>query len=175
MRSLVVICGLVVSVMMTAAGEPRRVKTTRGPRLKAEYMVSSTVTPDTVAGDSVIALVGLSGYDKPLRSRHESMFVTNRSQRRLSGLEIIIGYTDMSGRSLHRRSVRLRLDLPPGETSRVEFGSWDSQQSFYYHRSPRPARSQATPYDVKCMITGVSSGDTIFVSFSSDKNYEQQQ
>ncbi|MDE6280047.1 MAG: hypothetical protein K2M05_08760 [Paramuribaculum sp.] len=175
MRWIVLTVVTLLSLMVTALSAPRRVKTTRGNRLKAEYVASVTASPDSVAGDSVISHIGLSGYDKPLRSRRESMFVTNRSQRHVSALEVLIAYTDMSGRTLHRRSVTLKLDLSPGETSRVEFGSWDSQQSFYYHRSPRPAKAQATPYNIKCRISSLSSGDTIFVSSSSDKIYEQKQ
>lgn len=170
---LIVTMAVTVAAAMTATEAPRRVKTTRGPRLKAEYTAPAAGSRDTVGGeaaDSVIAFVGLSGYDKPLRSRRESLFVTNRSARTLSGLEIEIAYSDMSGRSLHRRPVTVAVDLPPGETKRVEFGSWDSQQSFYYHRSPRPSKAQATPYDVKCRITGVSSGDTVYVSNSVDKH-----
>lgn len=173
MRSIILIVVALMSLMVTALSAPRRVKTTRGNRLKAEYVTSVAAGTDTVTADSIISLIGLSGYDKPLRSRRESLFVTNRSQRHLSGLELLIVYSDMSGRTLHRRPVALRLDLPPGETSRAEFGSWDSQQSFYYHRSPRPAKAQATPYDIKCRITGLSSGDTIFVSTSTYKSYEQ--
>lgn len=108
--------------------------------------------------DTVTATTGLmtvSGYEKPLRSVRESAMFTNESDRTVCGLTLDLSYADMKGRELHRRSVKLECDIPPGATRQIYWPTWDRQFTFYYHRSPKP-RGLATPYDVTCRV------DTIF-------------
>lgn len=96
--------------------------------------------------------VRLSGYDKPLASRSESLFVSNRLDREITEIELSLTYTDMRGRMLHEAVRRVRAVIPPGATRRVEFPSWDRQQSFYYHRGRKPRVADVTPYDVSCRV-----------------------
>lgn len=90
-----------------------------------------------------------AGYDKTLRANRETLFITNGSQTAaVAGVFFTIEYLDTQGRQLHRRRVQRHVDLPPGETRRIDIPSWDRQCSFYYRRSTRP-RTSAIPYDVR--------------------------
>lgn len=110
-----------------------------------------------VAADTIFApadsLVTLSGYEKPLRSRRETFFVTNTSPQHISAVNITLEYLDSSGRQLHSRTITIPADIPPGETRKVDTPSWDTQLTFYYCESP-PARVTARcyPYSVRSRI-----------------------
>ena len=54
----------------------------------------------------------------------------------------------MKGRTLDMRNVKIDIDLPAGETRRIDIKAWDRQKVFYYHLSPVPRTAQATPYQV---------------------------
>ena len=99
----------------------------------------SLVTMTPADGD-----ITLSGYDKPLRSSVESMFVTNHTSDTLTALRLDCTYTDLRGRELH------------SATRQITFPSWDRQHSFYYHRSQKPRRAAAAPYDFKCRVTSIT-------------------
>jgi hypothetical protein len=129
--------------------------TLRG-KLKA---AGARVEHDTVAPapfDTIVApgaeVVRLSGYDKPLRSSAETLFVSNGLEVAIEQLAVRIVYSDMSGRQLHERVVELRVHVPAGATRQVRFKSWDTQKSFYYHRGQRPRVDAVTPYSVNCMV-----------------------
>lgn len=94
----------------------------------------------------------LSGYDKTLNSRMESLFVSNRLQRDITELELLITYSDMKGRMLHKAVRRIRAIVPAGETRRIEFSSWDKQNTFYYHKGRAPRTKNVTPYKVSCEV-----------------------
>ena len=111
----------------------------------------SFVTMTPADGD-----ITLSGYDKPLRSSVESMFVTNHTSDTLTALRLDCTYTDLRGRELHTRSVDADIELLPGATRQITFPSWDRQHSFYYHRSQKPRRAAAAPYDFKCRVTSIT-------------------
>lgn len=98
--------------------------------------------------------MAVSGYDKALRSRRESFFVSNKlgGEDAIVWLEFTIGYYDMSGRELNSRRASLHCDIPAGATRNLTIPTWDTQQAFYYYRSQRPRRSVATPYNVKFTI-----------------------
>lgn len=112
-------------------------------RLTQRFDTLRSVTPSAVR---------LSGYDKPLTSRTESIFVTNRLGGEITEIEIRLTYSDMSGRMLHETVRSVRTIIPAGETRRVEFPSWDRQQSFYYHRGRKPRTAGVSPYDVRCEV-----------------------
>lgn len=94
----------------------------------------------------------LSGYDKPLRATRESMFVTSSLNDTIRGLRVQLDYYDMSGRKLHSRHVDIAADIPPSDTRNVDFKSWDTQKSFYYHLGQKPRRGSATPYKVEAHV-----------------------
>ncbi len=106
---------------------------------QAMAKADSIVIPDS-------AQVKLYGYDKPLRSRRETVFVSNNTDYDIQSLTITTQYVDGKGRQFHQSTRRID-----------EYPSWDTQQSFYYVGSKR-ARVSGTPYNVRQTV------DTIFVS-----------
>ena len=141
--------------------QSQRRRTTR-KNLKPIHMTEKrpVSVPDTIALDTLDSpdnhlKVRLSGYDKPLRSTRESLFATNRTPYDIDGIILKLTYIDSSGRELHSRLVTVRCDIPRGATRKIDFRSWDSQQSFYYKLSPKPKRDGATPYDIKCHATAI--------------------
>jgi hypothetical protein len=117
---------------------------------------------DTLRDEAAARVIAVSGYEKPLRSRHETMLVTNRdSALTVTSVSLDITYTDMQGRTLHKRTATASLTLPPGTTRLLDIKSWDVNQLFYYHINvPARTSSQATPYRVliapKAIITSKS-------------------
>lgn len=91
--------------------------------------------------------VSFSGFEKPQSSSLESFFITNSTDRTLTGVTLYIEYLDAQGRQLHKRFLRLSCDVPPGETRRAELKSWDKQNTFYY-RDSAPSRRQGASFTV---------------------------
>ncbi|MDE6027755.1 MAG: hypothetical protein K2G23_06770, partial [Muribaculaceae bacterium] len=92
--------------------------------------------------------IEFSGYDKKLTSSSESFFVTNRSNRTITAIELTIDYLTLDGRQLNKKFHKIQCAIPPGETRMVDVKSWDTQHSFYYEKSA-PARAAGTPFTVK--------------------------
>ncbi len=133
-------------------------KTLRGklhPRPAVTTVADSTARP-TAAFDTVRNVgrddLRLSGYDKTLNSRVESLFVSNRLDRDITEIELRITYSDLKGRMLHKAVRRIRAIVPAGETRRVEFPSWDRQNTFYYHKGRAPRTRNVTPFKVTCEV-----------------------
>lgn len=148
---------LAVAIPLGATGGEKRQNSTRHglkaiPRQTAQVSAASL---DTITGDGIA--VDFYGYEKTLRSTRETVFVTNRSSRPTAALRFTINYYDAQGRLLHSRQVRAAAEIPPGETRRLDFPSWDKQCTFYYTGSPRP-RTPAIPYSIKI------TGDTVFTN-----------
>lgn len=145
---------IMVALAMQAWGQ-------RTTRSSLKPIADSGEVKAGVAGDTLYNMVdtlpvSVSGYEKLLRSRRESMFVTNKGAFAISALMLEIEYFDDSGRQLHKRMVQLRCDVPPGETRMVGFASWDKQLAWYYMKSEPPrTRFQATPYDVRVRVVYV--------------------
>lgn len=142
------------------AAEQRRRTTRKNLRLAPANITATVAAPDTILVDSIATADGeapirLSGYDKPLRSPRESLFVTNNTTLDIDGIVLALDYFDKSGRKIHSRSVTVRCDLPKGQTRKIDFASWDIQQSFYYKLSPQPRRDGASPYDIRCHATAI--------------------
>lgn len=125
----------------------------RGLKLRGQEATNTAVS---VACDTVSAptFVAVSGYDKPLRSRRESVFVANSdTARTLHSVELEITYTDMQNHMLHRRTKWVTANAAPGERRLLTFPSWDVQCVFYYHQNqPYRPRTQATPYKVSIRV-----------------------
>ncbi len=116
--------------------------------------VQTAITSDTIvpAPDSVV----VSGFEKPLRSTRETMFVTNNTGRPLTALTLSIEYLDMRGRQLHRAVHTVAEAIPPGETRRVSVDSFDHDGLFYYHLTGSNARSgHPTPFDVRVTVASI--------------------
>lgn len=163
MRNLflkIVAVTILFSAVTAQSESPRSVRTTRKSarvdvRRYAEKKGGEQNTDTLVAfGD----IVRVSGYDKPLRSSHETALFINNGDRRVERASVRFLYKDMKGRMLHSCKKCIDVWVEPGETGMMRWKSWDVQQSYYYHRSQRPRLSSATPYDVECSV------DTLFVS-----------
>lgn len=141
---------------MVAASATARQRTTR-KGLKVETSTTADVQSDSslIYDMAIVDSVTLAGYDKPLRSHRETLFVSNHLQADITYLIVHCEYYDMKGRQLHATDHKITCDIPAGETRQIYFSSWDKQQSFYYYLSSRPRRVDATPYKVKCRVTAV--------------------
>lgn len=143
---LLIISFLSLSV---AADNTTRKKLHRTEKYDSTEMRSDTVTLTKEA-------VRLSGYEKPLRSTKESVFLTNQSDKKLVYVKLLLDYYDEDGRQLHQREVELNCDVPAHETRQLIFPSWDKQKTFYYYLSSKPKSALGTPYKVKTTaLTGV--------------------
>ncbi|MBD5224700.1 MAG: hypothetical protein HDS68_01865 [Bacteroidales bacterium] len=139
---------LLIAAATGWAASPQRVNTiTRNLKpLNHREGINATEPFDTVrATDDDVRL---SGYEKTLRATRETIFISNRSDsREIGGIIFTVTYLDNSGRILHRRRVEAHPSIPPGETRRLDFPTWDRQMTFYYKGSPRP-RVSSIPYDI---------------------------
>ncbi len=146
---------IVLATALTAAAQ-----TTTRQRLRTAQAAAAAApltAVDTLARPEP-HIVDVNGYDKPLRSRRETFFVTNNSRRDLRGIAFTITYYDSARRMLHSASHNVGADIPAGETRQMSIPSWDKQFNFYYRRSTTSQRAeQATPYDVSIKV------DTLFV------------
>lgn len=117
-----------------------------------------TISMDTDSVDfrsRIVPAIRFYGFDKTVTGSQESFFISNALESHVNGMEILITYFDMKGRQLHRRRVSLDCNIPSGETIRTDIKSWDTQKSFYYHRSVKPRR-QATPFEVSIELLSVT-------------------
>ena len=140
-----------------AGASPRspKVSTRRGTPAKSVRTAErkDAVSFDTIRFSSVTphdSLLRLAGYDKPLRSRHETLHITNLSETLIIlavGLEI--EYLDLQQRTLHSREAEVRATIPPLSTRLGRIPSWDVQQSFYFVGGQQPRTSNVTPYNVR--------------------------
>lgn len=162
-KILCVAVGLLSGLTFTAEARKIRTRhsipksTEKGVAAKeAEQPTGISMATDSIAFcDSIRPAIRFYGFDKTVNSSVESFFISNELKSALSGLEVRITYTDMKGRQLHKRTVRIDTPIPAGETMRTDIKSWDTQKSFYYHKSVRPKR-QATPFDVKVELLSVT-------------------
>ncbi len=152
MKLMLLILMLCITVGTVNADKVQR--TTRKIPRTAATASTTKMADSTSPTDSCIITtssdISLSGYEKPLRSRTETVFATNHSEHHISKLHLTISYHDMQGRELHTRSISVRCDIPPGTTRLITFPSWDKQQVFYYRLSSKPVRADGTPYDIHC-------------------------
>lgn len=126
-------------------------RTTRRPlRVKPVADTLSYATVDTVKCPGRLVIV--SGYEKPLRSMRETVHVTNADTLRLMrAVKLDILYLDVDGNQVHRKSVSIDCNIPPGETKMLSFKSWDIQNRFFYSGGPKP-RVPAYPFTVRMLV-----------------------
>ena len=125
-------------------------RTTRRNLTPRENIVAAC---DTIFSDPLDLVI--SGYDKPLTSRHETFVVPNNSSVHITSITVEFNYTDLNGRQLHSRTAKIDCDIPPRQTRQLKTGSWDTQFNFYYHMSQQPRR-RSTPYKATHRIISTS-------------------
>lgn len=134
-----VIAVAVMCVALFAMPRNTRSKLVRPSSSKVVENTSAIViTADTLTDTRDIdSCLMITDYQKTLRSRVESLMITNRTVAdTIRHLVIDIDYHDTSGTQLNRREVSIDVTVPPGETRHVSFQAWDRQQLFYYHLTP---------------------------------------
>ena len=153
MKRYALLCLLSAAAVFTSptASAQRTTRSRLKPAPQSEK-VSSKADFDTVATAADSLLFSFSGYEKTLRSPKETFFVTNLSNSIIDRLALAITYKDMKGRVLDSREVNVDIEVPAGATRRVDIRSWDRQNVFYYHLSPVPRTSHATPYLVSVSL-----------------------
>lgn len=144
---------LIASALCASADKTTR-KGLKADRLKVQTEKTDSI--DTFKPSP--GMIRLSGYDKPLRSYKESIYVTNASRRNLSYINLEITYLDEAGRQLHKRNIKLNVNIPAGETRQVIFSSWDKQRNLYYIKSGKPRRSDGTPYSISAEVIEAAYG-----------------
>lgn len=113
--------------------------------VRGSFMVASQC-PDCNNGYK-LEQISFSGFDKPGRSTTESFFITNNTDRNMTGVTLYIEYLTPDGRQLHKRFLNLSCDIPAGETRKADIRSWDTQRSFHYDKSV--AGKRTSPFTVR--------------------------
>lgn len=153
---------LIITVVLTATAALSQRTTRHGLKVDPDAVGAvlehaSKARYDTIAPPEA-SMIEVNGYDKPLRSRRETFFVTNNSKRHIGAIAYTITYYDTQHRMLHRAAHNVDIDIPAGQTRQANMRSWDTQHSFYYVHSAVPDRTKkATPYEVTISV------DTLFV------------
>ncbi len=128
----------------------------RTTRMKLKPISTEIKHSDTIKThlDTIVPeedMIILSGYDKTRKSRKESFFATNSSDKTLKAIQVKFIYYDMDGRMLHQEVHKIDCKIPAGETRQLHVSSWDKQLSFYYCNSSKS--STGIPYDIEYVIT----------------------
>ena len=141
---------IVISLVLSLPAAPKKIgyklKTPKTSKTDDEYVRGSfMVASQCLDCNNGYRLdqITFSGFDKPQSSNVETLFITNGTDRTLSGVNLYIEYLDSEGRQLNKRFIRLSCAIPPGETRYAEIPTWDKQHSFYYHRSQAAKRGGA--------------------------------
>lgn len=146
-------------VMTAVAAKALAIDNTTRRKLKVDpakaHLVDTRPSADTLTSPLLLDSISLSGFDKPLRSKRETLFVSNGTATDISGIVVDCDYSDLAGRQLHRRQVTVRCDIPAGQTRQISFRSWDCQEAFHYRLSAKPRRADGTPFDVRCTVVAV--------------------
>lgn len=134
-------------------------------RKNTDITAVETIDPDTtnlemVAGSFMVASqckdcnngyrlnqVVFTGFDKNQGNSKESFFIINNTDRTLTGVSLYIDYRTLDGRQLHKRFFKLSCNIPAGETRKADIPTWDTQRSFYYHKS-KAAKHPGNPFEV---------------------------
>lgn len=145
---------LLLTLPALICAEPQHLTRRLPPASRRTAATAAAEPCDTIRDRHITDSVTVAGFDKPLRSVRESMFVTNRTTDSITGLGIEISYYDTQHRLLHRAAHAVSCDIPASETRRIEVRSFDRVGSFHYRLSPLPRGTRAaTPFDATVRVT----------------------
>lgn len=100
-------------------------------------------------GDKARMALRLYGYDKPHNAIKESVFASNLlSTDTIDSVQFEVDYFTLDDVKLHTRLVKLQVSIPPGESRRLLYPSWDATRTFYYFRTPPGRKVGLSPYKV---------------------------
>ena len=105
-RSRVVsLCSVALCVLTCVVAEGRRVKVRHAP-VVAEAEPAFADIPRQVTDADTLTMIRIFGYDKPLSSDRESMFLTSEiDSDTICGIELRIDYLTTAGVCLHTRTL----------------------------------------------------------------------
>ena len=147
---------IALTMAVAASAQNYRRPTPNKPARHAVAAQTVEIQCDTVANPPADSVV-VTGFDKQLRSKRETMFVSNHTARTITSITLRIDYFDMAGHQLHSATHSTSVDLPPGQTRQIEVPAFDRTDRFYYHLSPAPTRAQqATPFTVTVTVLQIT-------------------
>lgn len=154
--SLITLLTLISAASVSSARSRRAIRHVKviADSARVEPPAAPAIVLDTIP--ALPADITRAGYDKPLRSNRETLFLTNNTDRYVRAVCLDITYLDSDSRTLHSRHLWLNISLAPHATAMASFRSWDVQQSFYYHKSNHPRRAVASPYSVTTAIDSIA-------------------
>ena len=139
---------ILIASLQLAAVADRVVTTRRHLKVNQASLVLSPADTATATLVSPTGKIRYCGYEKPLRSTKETLFIENLTDSTINAVCFTIEYIDTSGRKIHQRQLREAPLIPPRQTRRIDTPSWDTQKSYYYLHGDTP-RKTATPYYIK--------------------------
>ena len=95
-----------------------------------------------------LSKIKFTGYEKEINSRMESFIMVNPGAFKITGFRTRVDYLDMQGRPFHSVVLEELIDVPPGESRRMDVKSWDLQHTYYYYLGNEP-RKVAVPFQVE--------------------------
>lgn len=151
-RLIKILIALIVLLLAPAVSARKQKLQLNKPKPPTEDYASGSFCVSTDCKDChegySIDQVTYSGYDKPLTSNKETIFITNNTDKELTAVSFYINYIDVNGRQIHRAYHSLDISIPAGETRMVSFRSWDVQNSFRYKNS-RDSRRDSYTYTIE--------------------------
>ena len=121
-------------------------------QVKVQLSANNTddMQPDVdLTGEKAEMALRLYGYDKPHNASKESVFASNRlTSDTIDAVRFEVDYYTPDNVKLHTRTVQLQVVIPPGESRRLQYPSWDATRTFYYYRTPPRRKEGLSPYKV---------------------------
>lgn len=146
-------------LLILTAIVPALARKTRGDRTvtPATAVADLDARHDTISGERCRGAITVSGFDKPLHSWHESMFVTNNlDSAAIEKAIVTIDYHNAADSvKIHSRRVTVDRHIPPHATQNVTFGSWDRQQSFRYQHTTSGDKRRGRAFYVRLHVDSV--------------------
>ena len=157
MRKYIIIFTVILAVSLVSAQNTSRKISTRQLAAASPDTVFSLVDMAESTTESNMPLfdpsvIKISGYEKRASDYRETFFVTNNSPYDISAVELELEYFLTDGTQLHKYKKLIRVEVPAGETRKVDISGFDTQRRFYYYPSKAPRRS-GTPFKVSIKVT----------------------
>lgn len=152
---LILLCVLAMTDI-TAQNTRRRIGNVARANVETEIEDCADTCNIVVPTESAMPLfdsskIKISGYEKRASDYRETFFITNNTLYTISGVELKLNYSLTDGTQLHQYTKMIRVEIPAGETRKVDISGFDTQRQFYYYKSKAP-RKGGKPYKVTIMV-----------------------
>lgn len=101
----------------------------------------------TLDSKEIKDLISIAGYNKTLKDKDETFYVTNNTDFRISRLVLQFSYYTPNDEMLTEKEYVVECDIPSKATRQLSVKSFDIHHNHYYYKSRRPTRN-AIPYKV---------------------------